>query len=218
MHPRNKHRIYLDYRELAKKQTGLQPFVFENQWGGASIDYSDPDALEELTRALLAEFYDIRHWRLPKGYLCPPVPQRADYIHVLADLLQHSLHEMEPRGPSVCGLDVGTGASCIYSLLGTREYGWSFIASDIDETALTNAEKLLNENGLKERITLRQQQDPRRALRGILLPHEVVAFSICNPPFHETIEHARQAASSKWKRLGKELKRKNYQAGQPQLW
>ncbi|CAK9118784.1 unnamed protein product [Durusdinium trenchii] len=124
---------------------------------------------------------------------------------------------MEPRGPSVCGLDVGTGASCIYSLLGTREYGWSFIASDIDETALTNAEKLLNENGLKERITLRQQQDPRRALRGILLPHEVVAFSICNPPFHETIEHARQAASSKWKRLGKELKRKNYQGQEPEL-
>ena len=213
MHPRNKHRDYLDYRELAQRQTALQRYVFENQWGGASIDYSNPEALEELTRSLLAEFYDIQNWRLPKGYLCPPVPQRADYIHVICDLLQKSTGDVEPRGPSICGLDIGTGASCIYSLLGAREYGWSFIASDIDETALSNAEELVRENGLAEQITVRRQQDPKRVLRGVLLPDEVVAFSVCNPPFHESLEHAQQAAASKWQRLGKELKDKNYQAG-----
>ena len=31
---------------------------------------------------------------------------------------------------------------------------------------------------------------------------QVVAFSVCNPPFHETLEHAQRAASDKWQRLG----------------
>lgn len=59
MHVRNKHRSYLDYRELARKQPLLEPFVFVNAWGNASIDYADPEALEELTRSLLREFYDL---------------------------------------------------------------------------------------------------------------------------------------------------------------
>lgn len=50
-----------------RKQKGLCRFVYENQWGGASVDYSDPEALEELTRSLLAEFYQIQHWNLPAG-------------------------------------------------------------------------------------------------------------------------------------------------------
>jgi hypothetical protein len=33
----------------------------------------------------------------------------------------------------VRGLDVGTGASAIYPLLGARVYGWSFLGTDIDE-------------------------------------------------------------------------------------
>ena len=174
MHPRNKHREYLDYRDLAARQKGLKRFVFENAWGGASIDYSNQEALEELTRSLLAEFYDIRKWTLPKGYLCPPVPQRADYVHTIADLLNASLsivagddqQASEAIGPRIWGLDIGTGASCIYSLLGVREYGWSFIASDVDEVALRNAEDVLSANSLSSRITLRRQADPKQILEG----------------------------------------------------
>ena len=59
MHARNKHRSYLDYRQLAQKQPKLERFVFVNAWGSASIDYADPEALEELTRSLLREFYDL---------------------------------------------------------------------------------------------------------------------------------------------------------------
>ncbi|CAJ1398376.1 unnamed protein product [Effrenium voratum] len=222
MHPRNKHRNYLDYRDLAKKQKGLKRFVFENQWGGASIDYSNQEALEELTRSLLAEFYNIQGWRIPAGYLCPPVPQRVDYIHIMADLLQQSLGSKEvPRGESVCGLDLGTGASCIYSLLGAAEYGWSFLASDVDQAALENAEEIVARNELQHQVTLRCQKDPKRILRGALRKDEVVAFSLCNPPFHETLEHARRAASDKWQRLGNQKLQqaalKNYQGREAEL-
>jgi len=36
----------------------------------------------------------------------------------------------------VRGLDIGTGASAIYPLLGARVYGWSFLGTDIDEYVL----------------------------------------------------------------------------------
>ena len=49
---------------------------------------------------------------------------------------------------------MAAGASCIYSLLGAREYSWRFIASDIDELALQHAEELVAENDLKQQIVL----------------------------------------------------------------
>ena len=49
---------------------------------------------------------------------------------------------------------VFAGASCIYSLLGAREYSWRFIASDIDELALQHAGELVAENDLKQQIVL----------------------------------------------------------------
>ena len=220
MHPRNKHRDYLDYRDLAAQQKGLKRFVFVNAWGGASIDYSNEEALEELTRSLLAQFYKIQSWRLPAGYLCPPVPQRADYVHTLADLLNSSLADGEATGPSVRGLDIGTGASCIYSLIGLREYGWSFIASDVDEVALKNAEAILQANKLTRQVSLRRQEDPSRILPGVLLRGESIAFTICNPPFHETLDHAQKAATAKWRRLSKGRQvsdLKNYQGQEVEL-
>lgn len=54
---------------------------------------------------------------------------------------------------------MAAGASCIYSLLGAREYSWRFIASDIDELALQHAEELVAENDLKQQIVLSHLAD-----------------------------------------------------------
>ena len=62
-----------------RKQKGLQRFVYVNRYGGASIDYSDPKALEELTRSLLAEFYQIT-WRLPDGSLANLVTSKGNFF------------------------------------------------------------------------------------------------------------------------------------------
>ncbi|CAE8609194.1 unnamed protein product, partial [Polarella glacialis] len=226
MHPRNRHKDYLDYKDLAHRQQGLSRFVFTNAWGGSSIDYSDQDALQELTRSLLAEFYNIVGWQIPSGYLCPPVPQRVDYIHVMADLLALPSNDtpgsprLPVRGPGVLGLDIGTGASCIYCLLGAREYGWSFIASDVDQSALANAAAILAQNGLETQVQLRLQRDPSRILRGVLGREETIAFCVCNPPFHESLQYARRSAGSKWRGLGKEDEQgveKNYQGQATEL-
>ena len=114
--------------------------------------------MKALNRALLLEAYGIRDWEVPPGYLCPPIPGRADYVHHLADLLEGDHGGSIPRGGTVRALDVGVGASAIYPLIGHREYGWSFVGSDIDEAALASAARILAANpGLEKAIAHRRQ-------------------------------------------------------------
>src|SRR5690606_36773099 len=106
------------------------------------LDFSQTAAVLALNQALLQEQYGILGWTLPEGYLCPPVPGRADYIHALADLLGSSHDGKIPTGDSLVGLDVGTGANLIYALLGRSAYGWRFVCSDIEPGALTNGAQI----------------------------------------------------------------------------
>lgn len=55
------------------------------------------------------------------------VPNRHNYILWLKDLLDTSSYN-EP-GQKLTGLDIGTGASCIYPLLGCAQRPWSFLAT-----------------------------------------------------------------------------------------
>ena len=65
----------------------LKKFVSPNPYGTLSINFFNPQAVKALNKALLISYYGIRYWDIPKGYLCPPIPGRADYIHYIADLL-----------------------------------------------------------------------------------------------------------------------------------
>ena len=58
-----------------------------NQFGDESVDFANPAAVKALNRALLRQDYGLDYWDIPAGYLCPPIPGRADYVHYLADLL-----------------------------------------------------------------------------------------------------------------------------------
>lgn len=49
------------------------------------------------------------------------------------------------------GVDIGTGASCIYPLLGARVAGWWFLATEIDGVSADWAEKNVRSNGLQVR-------------------------------------------------------------------
>ena len=64
--------------------------------------------------------------------LCPPIPNRANYIKWLKSIFA----TCKIADKDVFVLDVGTGASCIYPLLGSAMYGWRFLGSDIDEQSL----------------------------------------------------------------------------------
>ncbi len=149
LHPRNPHRELYDFQKLAESLPALRDFIMKNAYGNESIDFSNPNAVKALNQAILKYFYQI-DWDLPDGYLCPPVPSRADYIHQIADVLGK-------KGDTVRVLDIGTGANCIYPLIGYREYGWHFVGTDIDLGAIQAAQKTLEKNNLQDVIKLKLQ-------------------------------------------------------------
>jgi 23S rRNA (adenine1618-N6)-methyltransferase len=203
LHPRNRHRGRYDFSALTAASPALSAFVKASPGGETSIDFGDPAAVRALNRALLKTQYGVAHWDLPDGYLCPPIPGRADYLHGLADLLATSNAGAIPRGTSIRALDIGTGANLIYPLLGHREYGWRFVGTDIDITALRAAEAIVDANGLRKAIELRHQPDPQRVFDGILREDEAFDLTLCNPPFHASAEDATRGSERKWRNLGK---------------
>lgn len=204
LHPRNRHQGHYDFALLLQHCPALAAHLITTPAGQRSIDFSDPGAVRRLNQALLAAQYGIAHWEIPPGYLCPPVPGRADYLHGLADLLASGNSGEIPHGPAVRVLDIGTGASAIYPLLGNADYGWRFLGVDIDAAALASAERIITANpGLADAIELRHQPHPQHIFTGLLRSEERFELSLCNPPFHASAAEARAGSQRKWQNLGK---------------
>ncbi len=202
LHPRNPHRHGYDFDQLIAGSPELGLFVKPNAYGDASIDYSDPVAVKSLNRALLKCVHGIEHWELPSGYLCPPVPGRADYLHYLADLLAEDKGGEIPRGVQVRVLDIGVGANAIYPLVGHATFGWGFLGSDIEAKALAAAWQIVEANGLVRAIELRRQTQPA-IFRGLFKDGETFDLTMCNPPFHASREESQEGSRRKWTNLGK---------------
>ncbi len=203
LHPRNRHTGRYDFPALIAGSPELAQFVILNPYGKQSIDFANPDAVRSFNRALLKQFYGIAHWDIPPGYLCPPIPGRADYLHGLADLLAEDNAGKIPRGVRIHALDIGTGANCIYPLIGLREYGWRFTGADIDAVALASARTIVAANQLGKGISLRQQTDPLHVFQGLVQSSDRFAISLCNPPFHASQAEASSGSQRKWRNLGK---------------
>lgn len=198
LHPRNLHRARYDFEQLIAVCPDLKNFVFINEHKIESIDFSNPEAVKTLNKALLISNYDIEYWDIPANYLCPPIPGRADYIHYIADLLADSNNGIVPEGELVAGLDIGIGANCIYPIIGNSAYGWSFVGTDIDEKALQNCKKIIGNNPkLIDFISLQLQTESRFIFKNIILPEDRFSFTICNPPFHNSAEEASKSALRK---------------------
>lgn len=204
LHPRNRHQGRYDFAALIAVEPRLRAFLIRNPYGKESINFADPDAVRVFNGALLKQLYGVKNWRIPEGYLCPPVPGRADYIHGLADLLAEDGQGCIPRGQQYTLVDIGTGANCIYPLLGHYDYAWRFIACDIDQRALSNAAAILRDNALDQAIELRLQTDKTAFFRGILRANERVLCTLCNPPFHSSAAEAASGSTRKWRNLGKQ--------------
>ncbi|MES2344886.1 MAG: 23S rRNA (adenine(1618)-N(6))-methyltransferase RlmF [Chlamydiota bacterium] len=211
LHPRNRHRGHYDFKKLIECCPDLAQFVAKNRYGNESIDFTNLFAVKTLNKALLKFFYHIT-WNLPDNFLCPPIPGRADYIHHVADLLSLS------KDKNVRILDIGVGANCIYPLIGHQEYGWSFVATDIDPLALSIAEGIIKENNLTDAIELRLQKSPSHIFKGIIKDHETFDLSMCNPPFHASKSDAQAGTNRKWKNLKVKTKTLNFGGQSNELW
>lgn len=213
MHPRNRFREGYDFEALTDVHSALTAFVKPNAHGDASIDYADPRAVKTLNQALLRQAYALPHWDIPPGYLCPPVPGRSDYVHHLADLLQMRC------GASIRVLDIGTGANVIYPLIGACEYGWSFVAAEVDEQAFRWGKKLIEANpkvaGL---IECRRQKSSTHCFHGIIRAGEHFNITLCNPPFHASAAEAAAASARKNRNLGVSRMALNFGGQAHELW
>ena len=222
LHPRNQHRLRYDLNLLIENCAELKAFVFTNEHGNETIDFSNPKAVKILNKALLATYYDIQNWDIPQNYLCPPIPGRADYLHYIADLLAENNNGIIPTGAEIEGLDIGVGANCIYPLIGNAAYQWSFVATDIDETSLNNCCKIIEDNPqLIEVISLQQQLEPRYIFKNIITPQDRFAFTICNPPFHKSADEANKGSLRKVNNLENKKQTKavlNFGGQNNELW
>ena len=215
MHPNNLHRTPYDFATLVEANAGLAAFVFENEHGSKTINFEDPNAIFALNKAILISDYGILDWNIPKGYLCPPIPSRVDYIHYLADVVS-----LKKNQNKVKGLDVGTGANCVYPILGAKVYNWQMVGCDIDENAITAAKANIKSNPkLVGNVEIRFQKEPANLFAGIIKPEEYFDFTMCNPPFYSSQEEARQVAEKKRKNLKISDKyQRNFGGESHELW
>jgi 23S rRNA (adenine1618-N6)-methyltransferase len=217
LHPRNQHREGYDFVRLVADLPELEAFTRLNPAGQTTIDFQDASTVRMLNRALLKSHYNIDFWDIPANYLCPSIPGRVDYIHYLADLLASDNGQEIPRGHHIKALDIGTGASLVYPLTGQSEYGWDFTGVDIDADALKSAQKICQLNKLD--ITLKHQKRPENTFRGVIDPQEMFHVTLCNPPFHASIEQANKGTQRKWRNLGKGHSTKlNFGGQNAELW
>ena len=202
LHPNNLHRGRYDLIGLVETVPELKEVIFVNEHGTLTLDFSKPRSVKLLNKALLLHHYGYSHWDIPEGFLCPPIPGRADYLHYLSDLLAQSNGGKIPKGPKVRVLDVGTGANLIYPMLGISLFEWSFVGSEIYVPALAAAAKLVEANpSLTGKVTLRHQADPSVIFQSVLLRGEVVDLVCCNPPFHESAAAAQAGSQRKERNL-----------------
>jgi len=221
LHPRNLHRDPYDFATLISCVPELKHYVFENSYKTLTINFSIPEAVKLLNKALLEYFYHVKNWDIPDANLCPPIPGRADYVHYVADLLAEHQNKI-PQGSSIKGLDIGTGANLVYPLIANKSYGWEMLGTDINQDSLENAQKILDQNPeLRPEIQLKYQSNSGCIFKNIINPEDRFAFSMCNPPFHDSEESALKGNLRKTKNLNKSKVPKpllNFGGQQSELW
>lgn len=202
LHHRNIHRERYDFDALKVSYPSLCPFITKNIYGDDSIEFANPKAVRALNTSLMMHYYGIQSWDIPEGYLCPPIPGRADYIHHTATLLSQSNYGKITKGEHITVLDIGVGASCVYPVIGVSEYGWTFIGSEIDTAAVTSAQAIIDKNPhLAGKVILRFNPDAGDIFTHIIKPDEYIDMTICNPPFHTSAAEARSGTMRKLKNL-----------------
>lgn len=166
---------HYDFEPLLAEDTHLQKFAICKADGLQTIDFSSRQATLALTRAILTYHFGLK-LLLPEGNLIPTIPNRVQYLSWAANLLTQSQKE-----ESITVLDIGTGPSCIYPMLGVRLFpSWQFVATDTDAQAVACARENCRANGLKNVTVLHTENHT-------LIPahyRHKLSLTVCNPPFH----------------------------------
>ncbi|ANW96456.1 23S rRNA methyltransferase [Wenyingzhuangia fucanilytica] len=210
MHPKNPFQRAYHFNELINIHPDLKPHVFINEYETQTIKFGNKKAVKELNKALLKQHYQLKYWDIPENNLCPPIPGRLDYLLHVNDLLNNK--------EDVHILDIGTGANLIYPILGNCHFNWKCTASEVDKISLKNAQKIIDENKLRN-LELRHQQFKNSILENIIQPNDYFDVVVCNPPFFKNACDAAKKNERKLKNLRlKEDSKLNFGGVSNELW
>ncbi len=220
-HPSNPHKDGYDFDLLEEKDPSLSKYVITKQNGLKTINFSDDLSVRALNSALIKAHYEISDWNIPRNNLVPPVPGRADYVLYLADLLSECNEGVIPTD-KVKGVDIGTGASLIYPIIGRKLFQWSFVASEQSQASIQHGLSILKANDLgPSAIKLVHQKAIKQYFKGVIREGERYDFTMCNPPFYSSEAEAEKANIQKWQKLHRDkpvLPKRNFSGQDAELW
>ncbi|KAF1994031.1 hypothetical protein P154DRAFT_527342 [Amniculicola lignicola CBS 123094] len=150
------------------------------------IDFHDPSSVRSHNASILSNQFGLKI-SLPEDRLCPPIPNRLAYIswiQALIDSTSPNYGTTYDPNRQVIGLDIGTGASAIYSLLALQSRpNWTMCLTDIDDKSFEYATQNIKLNGFSPRVKMLKTT----ALHSLIPLHQLdverLDFTLCNPPF-----------------------------------
>ena len=173
----------VDFKALTKNNPDFKALW---QKHSGKLDFQDPHTVKTLSQAILKSDFNLQ-LSVPDDRLCPPVPNRWNYVTWLQSLLDStSLPYTNKYDPErkVIGLDIGTGASAIYTMLCLQSRpNWTMCATDIDKKSFDSAARNLALNNLITRTRLLQATELNPIIPLAALGVSQLDFTICNPPF-----------------------------------
>ena len=111
--PRDIYTRDVDFTALALQYPDFAKRLKTNK----QLDFSDPESVRQLTKALLRRDFNLSI-ELPEDRLCPPIPNRFNYVLWIQDLLDCTSGDFEDKynpNREVIGLDMSVGFITPYS-------------------------------------------------------------------------------------------------------
>ncbi|TYZ57591.1 hypothetical protein PybrP1_004692 [[Pythium] brassicae (nom. inval.)] len=202
LHARNRYRrAPPDFFALAAQYPSFRQYVrnVNDEKQMAALAWDDPFAVRELTKTLLLHDFQLQ-WEMPIDRLCPPdllLDANVDPFAAADSNATSATDSSASTHEPIRGIDVGTGASCIYALLGARLNDWRFVATEIDAESFASAQANVARNALGDRISVRKVATTQLLLEPLAQAHDqrrsaetTYHFAMCNPPFFGDMSEA----------------------------
>ncbi|CAD5227812.1 unnamed protein product [Bursaphelenchus okinawaensis] len=177
MHDRNMYKKHPpDFKKLALKYPEFRKLCKLSTTGNVSGDFGNEQFVKLLSEILLKKDFEL-DVEFMSGSLIPRIPQRLNYLLLIDDILRaNGITE------NVTGLDIGTGASCIYPLIGAKLLRYRFIATDVDEKSVEWACQQTKKNFKYDEIRILLIEN-EKFFEEPLKQVDKLDFCMCNPPF-----------------------------------
>lgn len=164
----------ISFSELCDEYEQLRPYYQDNKFKFTN------KSVGLLSKYTLKKYFNL-NVEINNRNLCPVIPNRLRYL----EILKLRLEQLDIEG---VGLDVGCGFYAIYALIG-HTIGLRINSIDIDAESVENSRKVLQDNGI-EGLAVEVADKEQFFV-------ENVDYTVCNPPFYESIDELSKVRSLK---------------------